>query len=795
MSIDKSDTTPFPADTKVILKHDASDSSNKNRQIRKRRRPRAKVQYIPSAMKHDDFLRFYSRKNDVFVLLDNIPMLAVLIGHNRTPVYQNKIFQSYFSGPDDIVCFINALSEIADNVSGFLSPISLVRSDFQVTAPNGHIIRGYVVPLADYKGHHHMLVLGFDMTLQRNLELEYQESAERFRVAFQNSPDMMSISTLEEGRYIDVNDRLQETLELTREQIIGHSAKELDVWVNKADRDKIIARLLEKHRVIGEPVQFQLGENRVIDTEMSAEILEIGGEAAFISIVRDVTQNRLIETALRDSERLKSDVISFLPDALFAISMSGEVIAWNREMEKLTGIPSDTVVGFDCLEHILSNMGIQIPLLLNRFIQGNGMPGDIFYRQEGIVISENYYYPDLNGREVHLWAIAAPLFNSRGELIGAIESLRDITFQRRAEETLRASEERFSKSFYFSPYPMAIISTEDDSYVEVNDSFCYLSEYARDELIGNTSTGLILLYNLDDIWLLKKVLQEESSIMNHEMRCKNKSGKALDLLFSAVTINIAGINCRLCIFSDITERKQIERELSRLDRLNLVGEIAASIGHEIRNPMTTVRGFLQLLKSRYQQDTSQTYFDLMIDELDRANNIISEFLLLARTRYVDLKPMDLNLIINNLFPLIQVKAASQEKYVDLALAPLPTLMLDEKEIRQLLLNFVLNGLEAMQSGGQLEISTETNNGSVVLSVIDHGCGIPNETLDKIGQPFFSTKENGTGLGLAVCYNIAARHGATILFDTGSQGTTFSVQFPTVQPESAAESSGQEQVKG
>ncbi len=227
---------------------------------------------------------------------------------------------------------------------------------------------------------------------------------------------------------------------------------------------------------------------------------------------------------------------------------------------------------------------------------------------------------------------------------------------------------------------------------------------------------------------------------------------------------------------DITKRKQLEREVARLERLNLVGEIAAGIGHEIRNPLTTVRGFLQMLEGKDGCGQYKEYFCLMIEELDRANSIIKEFLSLAKDKTVKLRVQSLNSIIRAIHPLIQADAMLSNNSINLQLEDIPDLLLDEKEIRQLLLNLVRNGLEAMPSGGNLIIRTFMDGENVVLSIQDEGKGIDPLLFEKLGTPFVTTKDQGTGLGLAVCYSIASRHNAAIEVKTGSTGTTFFVRF-------------------
>ncbi|MEN6461167.1 MAG: ATP-binding protein [Syntrophomonas sp.] len=225
-------------------------------------------------------------------------------------------------------------------------------------------------------------------------------------------------------------------------------------------------------------------------------------------------------------------------------------------------------------------------------------------------------------------------------------------------------------------------------------------------------------------------------------------------------------------------KEQLINELAemqqRVDRLNLVGEMAASIGHEIRNPMTSVRGFLQMFEDKYIED--KEYLNLMIEELDRANIIIGEFLSLARNRIVELKPTNLNTIIIIILPLLQANAMVQEKSITIETEDIPDILLDGKEIRQLIHNLVRNGLESMSAGGEVTIRTFMENGDVVLAIQDQGHGINSEILEKLGTPFFTTKEQGTGLGLAVCYGIAARYNAKIDIESNLTGTTFYVRF-------------------
>lgn len=230
------------------------------------------------------------------------------------------------------------------------------------------------------------------------------------------------------------------------------------------------------------------------------------------------------------------------------------------------------------------------------------------------------------------------------------------------------------------------------------------------------------------------------------------------------------------IIRDITVRKELEQDVARLDRLNTVGQMAANVAHEIRNPLTTVKGYLQFFQKKPSFLNYQEQFELLISELDRSNLIIKEYLSLCKNKARDLKPTQLNCVIQEIYPLLKAAANASNKDIQYSPEATPEVYLDEKEIRQLVLNIVRNGLEAMDPGGTISLRTYVKSGEVILSIQDQGKGIPQHILEDMGKPFLTTKETGTGLGLAVVYRIAADHNARIQVDSGLQGTTFNVIF-------------------
>lgn len=361
--------------------------------------------------------------------------------------------------------------------------------------------------------------------------------------------------------------------------------------------------------------------------------------------------------------------------------------------------------------------------------------------------------------------------NERHKMEAALKSELEIL-----KDALGLSEERFLKIFRHCPALMLIVSIVEGRCIDVNNSWLKVMGYSREEVIGRTLLELNVWPDLQERSRIREMVLEKGSVHNVEIRYVTKHRQERIGLLSGDMVTINGEQCFLSVTSDITEYRQMEAEMLRLERLHLVGQIAAAIGHEVRNPMTSVRGFLQLLQEKKECREFHHYFEIMIGELDRANSIINEFLIMARNKSVKQTRQGLDLIVESIYPMIIADALNVNKNVKLKLGDIPDLPLDEKEIRQLILNLTRNGLEAMSPGGYLHIKTYFDGDEVVLSVQDQGTGIEKAILEKIGTPFFTTKDHGTGLGLATCYSIAARHNASISVETGPDGTTFLVHF-------------------
>ncbi|HWQ71993.1 MAG TPA: PAS domain S-box protein [Desulfitobacteriaceae bacterium] len=372
-----------------------------------------------------------------------------------------------------------------------------------------------------------------------------------------------------------------------------------------------------------------------------------------------------------------------------------------------------------------------------------------------------------------------PLKDAVGNVKLVLCTSKDITAWKLAEKALRESEDRLKTIINNTPH-VAIQSYDEKGMIKfINRTSELIFGWVNEEVAGKTLDKLDHDKHVANklLELLEIADQTGKPVEAREWTFNDRNNMERSILSTIFPLNIANKKKEfICLNIDISEKKRLEKEMQRLEQLNLIGQIAAGIGHEVRNPMTTVRGLLQLLGNKNNNQKDKEFFDLMIQELDRANLIITEFLTIAKNKTVVLELKNLNSVISVLRPLIDSIVRESDQDLKLDLGEIPDILIDEKEIRQLILNLAKNGIEAMVSGGCLTIKTYQQNNEVVLEVQDEGVGINSEIIKKIGVPFFTTKENGTGLGLAMCYSIAARQNAKIAIESTQGKTVFSVSF-------------------
>ncbi|WJH34855.1 ATP-binding protein [Paenibacillus sp. CC-CFT747] len=234
----------------------------------------------------------------------------------------------------------------------------------------------------------------------------------------------------------------------------------------------------------------------------------------------------------------------------------------------------------------------------------------------------------------------------------------------------------------------------------------------------------------------------------------------------------------LKVAEDITKKKHTEGLLRKSEMLSVAGQLASGIAHEIRNPLTSVKGFLKLLNTK--QGDQEKYMEILSAEVDSMELIINELLLLAKTQIFEFATKDLRVILQNVVMLLSSQAILKniEFVVECELESVHMNCV-ENQIKQMFVNLLKNAIEATPYGGQIFIQIRNAvYGKVMIRLVDKGCGIPKEQLDRIGEPFYTTKQKGTGLGLMICHQIIENHQGQMRFQSEvNKGTTIDILLP------------------
>ena len=271
-----------------------------------------------------------------------------------------------------------------------------------------------------------------------------------------------------------------------------------------------------------------------------------------------------------------------------------------------------------------------------------------------------------------------------------------------------------------------------------------------------------------------------------DLEYRNGHGRLLDIGLMVTMIGFpGGRNGHLFTFQDVTELRRLERSARLQQRLAAVGEMAAGIAHEIRNPLASMSGSIQVLRQELPlTDDQAQLMDIVLRESERLNDTIRSFLAYARPQKFAVARLDVGKVVTDAALLLRNSSEARDTHtVDVQVPPTPVWYeADENQIRQIVWNIATNGLRAMPNGGRLALSVETDHATsqdeVVLSVQDEGRGIPPEELDGIFQPYRSTFERGTGLGLAIVHRIVSDYGGVIqVSSTVGVGTTVRVRLP------------------
>lgn len=582
------------------------------------------------------------------------------------------------------------------------------------------------------------------------------------------------------------------------------------LMIHADDRERVSAEVAEYTREGSTEftqeyrILTKSGEVRWIDDRSWVRRDVDGRVTHYQGIVFDITERKQAEEKHKESQQQLADIINFLPDATFVIDREGEVIAWNRAIEEMTAVKAEDMLGKGNYEYALPFYGERRPILIDLVLASDKELEAKYVGTErkGSVLAGETYIPALGGGKTYLLGTASVLHDSRGNIVGAIESIRDITERRQAEEALVQAEEKYRG--IFENAIMGIFQTTPEGRIlSANPAFARILGYDSPEEVIDTITDLSrqVYVNPERRVELLHLVEERGAVRDFEVRFFRRDQSTAWIALSLRAVRNSGSTLLYYegTAQDVTDRKLLESRLRQSQKMEAIGTLAGGIAHDFNNILAAIIGFTEMTKGRLQQRELQHYLEQVLKASDRARNLVGQILAFSRQVDKEIKPVDISLLVKEALKLLRATLPSTIEIRPRMTRELGAVLADPTQLHQVIMNLCTNAAHAMRErGGVLEVgltmvevtleTTLVHQGLrpglyVKLTVTDTGTGIEPRIIDRIFDPFFSTKGRGegTGLGLSVVYGIVKEYGGTVTVQSEpGTGSTFSVYLPQIE---------------
>ncbi|HET6488545.1 MAG TPA: PAS domain S-box protein [Syntrophales bacterium] len=671
--------------------------------------------------------------------------------------------------------------------------------EYRIVMKNGQVrwIMETLTPIR-YKGQRAVLGNSMDITSQKESTRKLQDLEVLEASILDAIPH--AVLGLAKRRIIFANNAADDVFGWRPEELIGKTTRILYRSDEEyKDIGKFIYSALRRQRTCNAEIPCCRMDGREIVVRLHAS--RIGDdlrEGRIIAVYEDVTKRKRSEKALRESERFNKEIISSANEGIIVYDRDFRYVVWNRFMEVFTGLPAEDVLGmsaFDVFPH-LREQGVDI--LLDRALEG-----------ATIAAPDLTYYVPQSGKTGWITGTYAPYRNSRGEIVGVIAMVHDITERKLAEEALRKSEENFRAIFETAP-DCIYIKDRTLKYVLVNPSV--------ESLFGKPSSEIV---GLSDGELFGEAAEQRSREMDYRVL----DGEMVEVESSEtingipVTLHVvkvpmfdaAGEIIGICgVARDITQTRQLEAQLLQAQKMEAIGTLAGGIAHDFNNLLMGIQGHVSLVLMDITGEHPHSAHLTGIENMIRSGATLTRQLLgFARGGKYEVKPTDLNDLIKKSSDMFgrtkkEIKITRREQEGTWVVDA------DRGQIEQVFLNMYVNAWQAMPGGGELILSTENvildesfvkpykipPGRYVKISITDTGIGMDEATRQRVFEPFFTTKGRGrgTGLGLASAYGIVKNHGGIItLYSERGHGTTFNIYLPVSASATVADASLERQI--
>lgn len=462
-----------------------------------------------------------------------------------------------------------------------------------------------------------------------------------------------------------------------------------------------------------------------------------------------------------NTDRLHGQILDSIPVGIVVYDNCGTVTYVNKVAESMTGYSLQEIQTLHTHSRVLTG---------DREIFWKTLQsGQPFFGFES-------HCPMKSGSEIPVVTSTTQLLNPDGQQVATIATFIDNSEMNR----LRSAEEHAS----------LILDHISDGVVTLDKDGTITGFNRGAEDIMGISVNEVRNRRFEDVFpmaqsvleKLRETLQTGKEFMDVKVSLTNNHNRLRHIIMSTRVLrkrnqDVFGV---MMTCKDITKQEMLEEQIRQSEKLAVIGELAAGTAHEIRNPLTSVRGFIQLLDRKFEKSAPEKeYFRIILSELDRVNHIIREFLLLSKPTLPILRKIDINVVLEEIRTLMSSDALLHNIELEFYLTQTPVVCeIDVEQIKQVFINMIRNAFEAIGLNGKMAIGIQLADGKCEIRFSDNGPGIQKENQGRIFEPFFTTKEEGTGLGLTVSYRIIQNHGGTILMESEEgRGTTFRILLP------------------
>ncbi|MFZ2456875.1 MAG: PAS domain S-box protein [Candidatus Altiarchaeia archaeon] len=556
------------------------------------------------------------------------------------------------------------------------------------------------------------------------------------------------------------------------------------------------------------------GEETVLWLKASPLFDRTGRRVGSIESMRDVTEREKAENALQESESRLMDIIDFLPDATFVIDGNGRVIAWNKAIEKMTGVKAADILGKGDYEYALPFYEERNPILADLVLKPDASKKEIRYgtmHRAGNVLIEESYVKKLG---MYLSSVAVALYDSEGNITGAIESIRDITERNLMEEALSESEQKF-RTLFNSASDTIFIYDLEGKFIEVNDAACDKLGFTREQILRMSSSeieapeyGELMHQRINEVLEKGRIIFESGHV--------RRDGRLIPVEINSRAIEYSGKKAVLSIARDITERKKAEEKLKEyslnLERmveertkdleeeknrvqelLNFKTQFMNQLSHDLRTPLTPMMALMPLLEPHITNERDKERFHVINNNIQYMRNLVVSILDIAR---MDAGRFTLNKTKINLYKMVENIISDTmvvfEKSNITSINRVPEniyVYADELHIKEVFENLISNSIRYSPAGGTITLAAAERENAVEISVTDTGIGMEKTQISGLFTEFFKADTSrhdpySTGLGLSICKRIVEKHGGRINASSNgiNKGMTISFTLPKEKTE-------------